>query len=330
LIILWTEPNLETVRRNAYAAQNPSVPFVSRRQSREQDIYNKHTPIEKEEKIAADNAAVVISTIKNGAPNHTIAGVSPSVYIDMPRDTVEGWLDYEDLYMVQLLSRKQHQLGLTGAVGEIGVHHGLLFIGLALASTYSMPFSTTIPTEPLFAADVFELQKFNFDQSGCGDEQTFLSNVNKYAGRSDVELFKGSSLHLTATMIFAAGKPRARMHSVDGCHTRECTLNDLKIDNDVLLGEGGILLLDDFEQVNPEKDSSEKNFVKGVSTAVWEFVRQQEAKHQLTLVPFWATANKLCLTSPGKYADIYKDEILRKSGCQWRYGIEQNSIPQIG
>ena len=67
-------------------------------------------------------------------------------YVNMPQHAVGGWLDFEDLYAVKKLSDKQHSMGVFGSVGEIGVHHGLLFIGLALSAYTS---------EPLFAADVF-------------------------------------------------------------------------------------------------------------------------------------------------------------------------------
>jgi hypothetical protein len=59
---------------------------------------------------------------------------------------------------VKALTAKQHELGLYGAVGEIGVHHGkflIPIIGNALAG------------EPAVALDLFEDQSGNVDTSGA-------------------------------------------------------------------------------------------------------------------------------------------------------------------
>jgi hypothetical protein len=59
---------------------------------------------------------------------------------------------------VKALTAKQHELGLYGAVGEIGVHHGkflIPIIGNALAG------------EPAVALDLFEDQTGNVDTSGA-------------------------------------------------------------------------------------------------------------------------------------------------------------------
>jgi hypothetical protein len=58
---------------------------------------------------------------------------------------------------VKALTAKQHELGIFGSVGEIGVHHGkflIPIIGNALAG------------EPAVAMDLFEDQSSNVDVSG--------------------------------------------------------------------------------------------------------------------------------------------------------------------
>lgn len=58
---------------------------------------------------------------------------------------------------VKALTAKQHELGIFGSVGEIGVHHGkflIPIIGNALAG------------EPAVALDLFEDQSSNVDVSG--------------------------------------------------------------------------------------------------------------------------------------------------------------------
>lgn len=58
---------------------------------------------------------------------------------------------------MKALTAKQHELGIFGSVGEIGVHHGkflIPIIGNALAG------------EPAVALDLFEDQSSNVDVSG--------------------------------------------------------------------------------------------------------------------------------------------------------------------
>eukprot|EP00878_Enallax_costatus_P036297 GHUV01040725.1.p1 GENE.GHUV01040725.1~~GHUV01040725.1.p1 ORF type:complete len:133 (-),score=24.11 GHUV01040725.1:94-492(-) len=58
---------------------------------------------------------------------------------------------------VKAFTRRQHELGIYGTVGEIGVHHGKFLIpilGNALAS------------EPAIAMDLFEDQESNLAKSG--------------------------------------------------------------------------------------------------------------------------------------------------------------------
>lgn len=226
-----------------------------------------------------------------------VDGSMQSKYTQMKKETIGGWLDFEDLYSVKLLSDAQHAAGVVGSVGEIGVHHGLLFVGLAQAAYYS---------EPVFAADIFEQQQFNFDNSGRGDKAIFLKNIDTFTGRTsnDVTLFEGSSLDLTAARIAAKGLPRARMFSVDGCHTFDCTLSDIKVAA-CTLAPGGIVLIDDYAQaVDPEH----KKFVKGVSTAVTAFLGLEG----YDLVPFLATANKLYMSDSAhvaQYRKVLEDDL---------------------
>jgi hypothetical protein len=61
-------------------------------------------------------------------------------------------LDY-----VKTFTAKQHQLGIFGAVGEIGVHHGKFLIPIV---------GNALMEEPAVALDLFEDQSANIDTSG--------------------------------------------------------------------------------------------------------------------------------------------------------------------
>ena len=73
---------------------------------------------------------------------------------------VHGWLEQVDVdYILEIASHQNHSK-VFGSVGEIGVHHGKLFILLNLL---------TREDEHSFAIDLFNEQKENIDRSGLGD-----------------------------------------------------------------------------------------------------------------------------------------------------------------
>ena len=79
-------------------------------------------------------------------------------YLAAGLNNVQGWLSTYSAEFIAVLSEIQHKAGYTGAVGEIGVHHGKLFILLLL---------TASRREKAFAIDVFEAQDLNTDRSGA-------------------------------------------------------------------------------------------------------------------------------------------------------------------
>jgi hypothetical protein len=107
-------------------------------------------------------------------------------------DEVHGWLNQYSAAFIANLSRLQAASGITGAVGEIGVHMGRLFILLKL---------TLVPTERSFAIDVFGDQHENPDHSGCDDREIFLQNVSRWTGNTDVDIIQSSSLDVRPDQI---------------------------------------------------------------------------------------------------------------------------------
>jgi len=138
---------------------------------------------------------------------------------------------------VESLTKKQHQMGIFGAVAEIGVHHGMFFLPIAGFATKE---------EPAYAIDLFEDQAQNIDASGRGSTQILkghLKDLGNLEG-SGVKLFAGNSMSLTAATFVEMGLPLFRMMSVDGGHTVENTLHDLMLAS-CLVRDGGIVILDD-------------------------------------------------------------------------------------
>ena len=162
--------------------------------------------------------------------------------------------------------------GITGAVGEIGVHMGRLFILLKL---------TAVPTERSFAIDVFGDQHKNVDHSGHGGREQFLQNVSRWTGDTDVDIIQSSSLDVRPDQIIRTVGP-CRLVSIDGGHTEECALSDLQLIEAVLV-ERGVAILDDF--FNP--------LWPGVVTGASKYFLNPETK----LRPFAITLNKLYLAA---------------------------------
>lgn len=202
---------------------------------------------------------------------------------------VEGWLDPYSADFVRAIADIQRRAGLGGAVGEIGVHHGKLFLVLTL---------TRAPGEGAFAIDVFEDQKQNLDGSGMGDRVAFERNLRYWGeGTNDIRLIPASSLSLQPDDIL---RPcgRVRLASIDGGHTAECVRNDLAL-IEATLTDDGVVVLDDY--FNPEWP--------GVSTGVAEYLLRGEG----ALCPFAISPNKVFFCFPPRAA-FYRSMIASFGG----------------
>jgi hypothetical protein len=73
--------------------------------------------------------------------------------------------------LAAFLSQQQNAAAISGAVGEIGVHHGRFWIAIA---------HTAREGEATFVCDLFEDQHSNIDGSGNGDRTKFFANVKKF------------------------------------------------------------------------------------------------------------------------------------------------------
>ena len=203
-----------------------------------------------------------------------------SQYLASGLSRVDGWLNPVSAAFVGSLGAFQRSQGWTGSCGEIGVHHGKLFLALHLLRD---------PDRPSFAINLFEDQHLNSDGSGNGDYGAFMRNIQRWAGRTDdVKIFKGSSLDLDpARVIEACG--RSRLCSVDGGHTEACTRNDLEIAEAVSEPYGVTIIDDVFNEFFPEVAMGLQSYV---------------AKGRLR--PFAITPNKVMLTDP-QFARAYRD-----------------------
>src|SRR4051794_2960671 len=144
---------------------------------------------------------------------------------------IEGWLEPEAGYLFALLDEAQLAQGVVGDAVEIGVHHGksALLLGSMLDRS----------AERLVVCDVFGAQEDNPTVSGRGDYDAFMSNVREWFGdASFLDVYKRRSSELTAEEI---GR-RCRLFHIDGGHSAEEALGDLRL-GAACLCEGGTIVI---------------------------------------------------------------------------------------
>jgi len=157
-------------------------------------------------------------------------------------EKIEGWVDRGVVGVLKAVNQIQSELAASGGVLEIGVHHGRFFILLNgfLES----------PNIKSYAIDLFGRQERNIDKSGCGNEDIFKANLALYDRHhgTNVVILSGDSTRLRTFDLHMFSTAPPRMISIDGGHTIEHTLSDLKLSEGVIT-DGGVVILDDV--INP-------------------------------------------------------------------------------
>jgi hypothetical protein len=206
---------------------------------------------------------------------------------------IDGWLAALDARLIRSIGMAQDELGVAGALGEIGVHHGKLFILLYLMLSRG---------EKAFAIDIFDRQELNVDGSGKGDLAVFLRNMERVAGSAEsVELFQSNSTDLQWHDIEQRIEQNVRLFSIDGGHTAEITYHDIDLANRSLVDEGVVIVDDYFNADWP-----------GVSEGTAKFL----CRNTGALTPIAIGENKIFLARP-EHAAKYSEALIR--GAEGRY-----------
>jgi hypothetical protein len=194
---------------------------------------------------------------------------------------VHGYTESPALGLVGVVDAAQRAAGISGPIAEIGVHHGQLFIAMKLMQR---------PGEASIAIDLFEDQAANIDGSGEGNLDRFLQNIDRYSTRDGLVIHGGDS-----TKIKPGDIPEmsgVRMFSVDGGHTEEIVLSDMRLAENSL-ADGGVVIADDvFNQQWP-----------GVVVGTLRYLEQGGA-----LLPFYIGFNKV-LFAQAEHIDRYRRAI---------------------
>ncbi len=207
-----------------------------------------------------------------------------SKYISNNFDSIEGWCSaplFTFLSEVQLYFNKNK---LVGSNYEIGVHHGKLLLGLHNLN----------PTVSTVGMDLFDLQRLNFDKSGCGNRIVTEKNIAQYAANPHkIDLLEVDSLSLNMKRIIELENSYglAQYFSIDGGHSVENTMNDFMIAQE-LIGIGGVVMVDDY--FSPRWP--------GVHEGVTRCFYSNKSK----LVPFSIMYNKVLFAQPSFHMELFK------------------------
>ncbi|CAE8637228.1 unnamed protein product, partial [Polarella glacialis] len=220
---------------------------------------------------------------------------------------VQGFIGLSTAYFIHLASLLQCDLGISGAIGEIGVAAGKSFTVLAF---------TRRANESMLACDLFApgVELDNVPEANVPMFLDLLDFVN--LPKDHVSILRRSSLQLTDLDLLAVaggagekgvsngtiyhslqvsggpvGFPGFRLFHVDGAHYAEATLSDLNIAACSLV-PGGIVLVDDMHNLR----------WPGVQEGFHRFMNAKPQVRQLE--PFLFTG-RLFLTTPG-YAEAYR------------------------
>jgi Methyltransferase domain len=189
-------------------------------------------------------------------------------------DDVRGWCVPQLWQMLWPLARA---IG-PGPVAEIGIYEGKFLIGLI---------KTFDPDNAHrhAAIDVFDLQEFNLDGAGVGNEAAFDANlVAQGLAAARVEKVRTDSLALTLRDANQLAKKHGRFaaFSVDGCHEVTHTMADIEFAMSVV-DPRGIIFVDDY--INPQWPG------------VGEAVAKMYLLRNFAFVPLAYGCNKLILCS---------------------------------
>ncbi len=150
---------------------------------------------------------------------------------------IEGWLQPSVLWALRVVVEFHEEQAISGDICEIGIHHGRFFLALENAARSG---------EECVAIDVFENQDRNVDRSGLGDATIFHKNLNAYgADPSRVVVKASDSTSFEVRRYFDARDRPIRLFSVDGGHTIQHVLSDLRLAEGAL-ADGGVIFVDDW------------------------------------------------------------------------------------
>ena len=247
--------------------------------------------IDRTDVALADQQAIPAPPPPRGAAEHTENTLEQ--YLATGYEEIAGWLWMPAVEATLALAEIQRTRMPPGPVCGIGVWEGRYLALLSFLPGAAQPVLGINP----------------FIHSGNRAEQLarVRANVAKYARRPDlVALLQQDSRTVTAEMVLKATGARCQFISVDGDHTMEGALYDLRLAEQIV-APGGIVAVDDIP-----------NFAcPGVTEAVMRHCLDPLAR----LAPFMLVANKLFMTQR-EHCEAYRHDVLERcrSGAAGEWG----------
>lgn len=219
---------------------------------------------------------------------HTTHPVENSLshYLEKGYDAIAGWLYKPATEATLALADIQASLTPAGPICEIGVWEGRY---LSLLSFLPSTPQRVLAIDPLIHSGDRDAQRGRLQQ-----------NIAAYTRRPDlVTLLERDSKTVTPEMIFEQLGGPCQFVSVDGDHTMEGAMHDLRL-AEAITAPGGIVALDDIPNFS----------CPGVTEAVMR--HSLDERHQLA--PFLLVSNKLFLTQKS-YCQTYRREVIARAEC---------------
>jgi hypothetical protein len=207
---------------------------------------------------------------------------------------VRGWLKPQVLSILRIVDSTQRSEGVKGGVAEIGVHQGRLFIALKLLCDNEFR---------SVAIDLFDRQELNIGNSGKGDLKVFKRNVQRWSSANNLAVHIGDSCDLDEGKLREITGSDIRLFSVDGGHSEETVMNDMRLAEKVTV-DGGVVIADDV--FNEEWPS--------VSVATYKYLADGGA-----LQPFAIGFNKVFFTTSDAFASKYMEALRGTLGRRDRF-----------
>ena len=204
-----------------------------------------------------------------------------SAFLDKGFHEIAGWLWMPAVEATLLLGRIQASEVPAGPICEIGVWEGRYLTLLTfLASTPQR----VLGIDPLIHGGDRDAQRARLTK-----------NIERYARRPDlVTLCEQDSKAVSADAIVSILGGRCQFVSVDGDHTMEGAMHDLRLAEEIT-APGGIVALDDIPNFS----------CPGVTEAIMR--HSLDASH--TLAPFLLVSNKLFLAHKDR-CETYRQQVL--------------------
>jgi hypothetical protein len=234
--------------------------------------------------------------------------ISLEKYVSRSMGTVQGYLTSLDARLIAALLSYQGENNITGHLCEVGVHHGKLFLMLALARRTG---------ERALAIDLFEDDAINSNTRHAGRDRALFANARRFRIElSEKETLKTSSLDVDAAEILRRTTGRIRFFSVDGCHLYRHVENDLRLAESTLTADG-IIAVDDFFNINwADVSFATSNFLCKTN----RFVPFAITSKLYLAAPAAAEKYKMALAKRDDLGQIYRVQILGREALALRQG----------